>query len=539
MENKKVFEGISKDKFSNKLRMELFNASKNDIDNKQLSNLFKLVDCELTDDSIKELLNYDNFSFPKIKIDNIEILAKINDAKFILGDTDKLNCIQKSVEYYIQIYDQINDLKYLIRALELVRKVKSIFKKRLLKLEEKILQIFPLLESPYYKLRLIENSLFLIQQSSFKDLIDYALVQLNNSYENNDYRNAENYITILNKLRHFNNNESKIQQALCLEKKGDFYISQKEPNTYYPTILTTYTEALKEVKGISINGEFKTRLEQKIKIEQRNHSEMLKKAGIPFQSELNINEIVRNENIEDFKTGLNFILQLPIIETEKLKSKNKEKDKNTFLGHFFKDYLHITNKGTVSGKSNEEDFYFNISKDYYRNSLIKILREIKLIMDFDKQISKDVISTMVINSESLFIPKGREYFFIEGIYQGFQNNFILASHILIPQIENSLKNLIELNGRNATKNTEEIQNDNTLGSILGIEKNNKMLDKICSRNLLLELNSYLVDGNSVNFRNRLCHGLISPLETDYYGIYLWWLTIKMIMQTEKYFETPK
>ena len=78
-----------------------------------------------------------------------------------------------------------------------------------------------------------------------------------------------------------------------------------------------------------------------------------------------------------------------------------------------------------------------------------------------------------------------------------------------------------------------------MGSILNTDKNGKMLDGICDRDLLLELNNFLVDGNGVNFRNRICHGLISPIETEYYGIYLWWITLKMLYQTDKYFSINK
>ncbi|WP_123873016.1 DUF4209 domain-containing protein, partial [Chryseobacterium contaminans] len=124
-------------------------------------------------------------------------------------------------------------------------------------------------------------------------------------------------------------------------------------------------------------------------------------------------------------------------------------------------------------------------------------------------------------------------------YNGFQNNFILASHLLIPQIENSLKSIIESNNRNTILLSEDIQNDNTLGGILSTKENGKMLDGICEKNLLLELNSFLIDGNSVNFRNKISHGLISPLEINYYGIYLWWLSLKMIVQAEEYFKIDK
>lgn len=529
---------IPKDKFSNELGTELFKVSRRDATNNELYNLQKLINCELTDIAIRELLKCEGFILPKTQTENIEILARINDAKFILGDNDKLNCIQKSVGFYIEIYEQINDLKYLIRALELVRKVKSVFEQKLLQLEEKILQVFPLLQSSYFELRLAEAASFLMQESSSKILIDYVITQLDKSYESKDYIDVQNYIIVLNKLGHFNNNESKIQIAFCLEKKADFYISQKKPDTYYPNILRIYTDALKEVKGIPIDEAFKSRLQRKIKIEQSIYFEMLKKIGVPTKSGLSITELVSSQTIVDFKSGFNFLMQFPIIDTAALKSKNEERDKKFFFGHFFKDFVHITNKGTVSGKSNEETYYLNLSREHYRNTTISIIREIKSIMDFDKQVSKDLVSTMIVNYESPFIPEDREYFFIEGIYHGFKNNFVLASHILIPQIENSLKNLIELNGRNTTKLTEEIQNDNTLGSILRVEENNKMLDRICDRDLIIELNNYLVNGNSVNFRNRLCHGLISPFETDYYGIYLWWLTLKMVKQTNEYFTLP-
>ncbi len=300
-----------------------------------------------------------------------------------------------------------------------------------------------------------------------------------------------------------------------------------------------YVEALKEIKGIIVDDEFKNRLQQKIRAEQRIYVETLGKIGVSSQSQLNISELVANLNVIDFKSGFTNMLQFPIIESDVLKSINDRLDKKFFYRQFFGKSVHITNKGTVSGISDIEDHDLIFLRNHFRDRVIATIKEIKYIMDFDRLIPKDLIAEMVVRCESSFIPKDREHLFIEGIYCGFENNFILAAHLLIPQIENSLKHIIELNGRNATKLAEEIQNDNTLGSILGTEENGKMLDGICDRNLLLELNSFLVDGNSINFRNRICHGLISPFEIDYYGIYVWWLVLKMTKQTEIYFTVPK
>lgn len=192
----------------------------------------------------------------------------------------------------------------------------------------------------------------------------------------------------------------------------------------------------------------------------------------------------------------------------------------------------------MGGISNEKEYYNNIIRDYYRKLSIGLIAEIKSIMDGFENLSKELLSELILSTNSSFIPEGREIFFIEGLYNGFENNFIVSSHILIPQIENSLKHIIEINGRNTTRLTDEIQNDNTLGSILSVDQKGKMLDDICDRDLLTELNNFLIDGSGVNFRNRICHGLISKTEVEYYGIYLWWLTLKMLFNTKQFFSQP-
>jgi len=212
---------------------------------------------------------------------------------------------------------------------------------------------------------------------------------------------------------------------------------------------------------------------------------------------------------------------------------------NSSFGQFFDKYVHITGKGTISGSTDEKQFYINLARDHCRNVIIDLVIKITDRMIQKHSMSKNALASFLMTERSPFIPEGREAFFLEGLYLGFQNNFMTAGHLLIPQIENCLKNIVEKNGRNTIKLDEAVQHDNTLGSLLSLKESGNMLDGLCNKDLLSELNSFLIDGNSANFRNKICHGLASPAESYHYGVYVWWITLKMVLLTKEFFEIPK
>lgn len=495
--------------------------------------LFQLLKSELSDNSLKEIkldkndiLSLDNL----IKeVNNKEIVARWNDYKFMVMKENKVSHIQKAVESYLEIYKEVKEVEYMQRALTLIKKAKSIFKDQIEAFTDYSIKEIKQVESSHSKLSLTKSSLFLNQKKFLGELKDYFEDLKMRSFNSNNYSDTKNYIETLSVIKFYTKEKYKIQLALCFEAEADQYNSKKEDNTYYPKILSLYIQSLKELIGVKESLSIKNRLEKKIKKEQLIYSEMLQSAGIKFNNSLK-RETFNSLGVKDFKSGYQTIISLPILPNEKTNYKKP------FLSQFFKDYIHLNNKGAVTGIGDEQTYNFNFSRNWNRNNLISIIREIKIIMDFDKIISKELVYSLLEKSKSKFIPPNRMYLFAEGLYQGFTNNFIISTHILLPQIENSLKDIIEQNGRNTTRFTDDIQNDNTLGSILTIDKSNKMLDGICNRDLLVELNNFLVDGNNINFRNQVCHGLMEPFLIDYFGIYLWWLTLKMSVKTKELFK---
>jgi hypothetical protein len=133
-----------------------------------------------------------------------------------------------------------------------------------------------------------------------------------------------------------------------------------------------------------------------------------------------------------------------------------------------------------------------------------------------------------IVSHSPFVPPGREYLFAKGLYAGLTEDFITSTHILIPQIENSVRYLLRKRGAiTSGLDDKGIQNEHYLTSTL-YPRNYPEITSIFDEDTLFDLQGLLVEHSGSNLRNLMAHGLIndnsflSPLMS-----YLWWLTLRL------------
>ncbi|MEW6496045.1 MAG: DUF4209 domain-containing protein [Cyanobacteriota bacterium] len=131
-----------------------------------------------------------------------------------------------------------------------------------------------------------------------------------------------------------------------------------------------------------------------------------------------------------------------------------------------------------------------------------------------------------IVSHSPFVPPEREYLFAKGLYAGLTGDFFTSTHILIPQIENSIRYLLwEQQGvRVSGLDNRGIQDEHQLTTTLYCPEITSIFDE----DTLFDLKGLLVERAGSNLRNRMAHGLIDdngflhPLMS-----YLWWLTLRL------------
>lgn len=124
-----------------------------------------------------------------------------------------------------------------------------------------------------------------------------------------------------------------------------------------------------------------------------------------------------------------------------------------------------------------------------------------------------------------FVPPDREFIFAHGYLAGFQGEFLKSLHLLIPQVENSLRYILNIQGViTSSLNSDGIQEEFDLRTLLAMPE----LQEIMGEDLIFDLQSLLTSRFGANFRNRMAHGLLDQQAYfSHTAIYIWWLLLRI------------
>jgi hypothetical protein len=138
---------------------------------------------------------------------------------------------------------------------------------------------------------------------------------------------------------------------------------------------------------------------------------------------------------------------------------------------------------------------------------------------------------MDLVAASPFVPQDREPIFARGLLAGLRGDFLVATHLLVPQLENSIRVVFEQHGVvTSTLVGDDVQEDRTLGALLQGQRYRALADAIFGEALAFDLRGVLVERWGANLRNRVAHGLMSTADfTNVQCCYAWWLTLRLVM----------
>lgn len=136
-----------------------------------------------------------------------------------------------------------------------------------------------------------------------------------------------------------------------------------------------------------------------------------------------------------------------------------------------------------------------------------------------------------------FIPPGREGIYIRGLQAGFFGDWLEATHLLIPQLEESLRHFLRQRGvETSTMDASGVQAERDINILLGLPE----VQTILGPDMLFDLRGILIDRFGLNLRNNLAHGLIDG-EAFYQPAvaYLWWLILRLCWIAWKKVQPPE
>jgi hypothetical protein len=125
-----------------------------------------------------------------------------------------------------------------------------------------------------------------------------------------------------------------------------------------------------------------------------------------------------------------------------------------------------------------------------------------------------------------FIPRGHEPIYLKGIVAGFRGDFDIVAHLLVPQIEESIRHVLKNAGHITSKlDSKLIQEQRLLGTLLAMPETTEVF----GRDQVFEMRGLLCEKTGHDLRNRLAHGFLTYNQcwgSDLMNV--WWLVIRLL-----------
>lgn len=323
-------------------------------------------------------------------------------------------------------------------------------------------------------------------------------------------------------------------------KKADSFIAvAKECMGDSPVDMFRYVhfvqKAVQVLKQIAGTEDERKQLLREIEGIQKEAREKIPIQKFSIDHSAEIETIVKQVNNLDKEEGLcYFALFIPMLDAKNLREKTIKMFKDTLFMPFSSGILDYNGKKKavlpdVYGKNNEikEDALLAyMEKDSYIFIDIDskvVIANVKHTLQSNYEITEQDIRKIV--EDSIFVPEDRRVAYTKGLMAGFNNDFLTALSILMPQVDNSIRAFAEMCGEVVYNikedNTEELK---SMNAVLDLPKVKECFDE----SLWFSLNTVFCSKYGLNMRNEVAHGTLNDKYfSSYRALYVWWFVFKL------------
>jgi hypothetical protein len=429
-----------------------------------------------------EICNY--FKSNKRNFEYVSTIARLAEVSLLMGNKDK---IQETINLIFSQLEECNCEKDYSHALEFSKITREIlnYKSEEIVVEER--KAFMKLILNNAKNKYLKDNEYNLHKLMCEEIIKYKKLKLiTDEQEYNLQLEIGKSYELESEYQHGREKKSLINKAHYLEEAMRHYANiglKEKVDEMKKLIKETYNqiEQSDEMKAISFPIEIPHEFIEK-------------------QAELYVST--------DIQDSLDKIAHGPIVpETIKIAEQVRELSKEFPLQSLISKSILSSGK-KVDHSETEEDLY---AMDFNRNYMLHLDVSVELLV---KKIFNILIQEHNFNTEDIMTKFNRwgllsqqNYHLIEaGITRFFEEDYISAIHILVPQFESTLRNLfVQADFATTSIKKGTGQHEETFNQFL----NRKDVKDSLGENIHKLIQIVMVEQSGLNLRNEIAHGLIS------------------------------
>lgn len=501
-----------------------------------------------------EDLNQDELNYLAEILSGIKqpfLKSRIADILWCYYKPKNIKHARTAIENYIKI-DFINfsifNYQHLHRAASLAKSTGQ--QDLIVQIKDKLLSEIqsPTSDWSFHKLQLSE--IFLktdLDKDIYANLSEELLSEAKKfNLKADEFNKIEQHLSLAKKLFDKTKNEDKKVECIYLlaqatEKHGDFKISTSYiiANHFYKLALQIYRDIPRKYRDLYNIEESLNNIENKI----TNSGSLIINEMKSFEVKQDI-FLLQQQNIihvKDKKTifeALCYFSSVSSISYSSILENSKEQMKRYILHHIaFQPVLSQdgrridTIEPLKADNSNYDEVLFKTAiKNFsiYTNiSVFGCILPALEQMQKEHIISKEFLIELCQHSS--IVPQKRAELIANALYYGFERDFATSIHLLSPQVENMIRQLLKKH-KVITTHTDEngIEHENGLSSLVDKEEAKDILGE----DLWFQLQAVFTSSLGANLRNEVGHGLLDD-ETShsYHSIYAWWMILRTIISS--------
>lgn len=347
---------------------------------------------------------------------------------------------------------------------------------------------------------------------------------------------------LLYEIGAISSDEWHFRKAISFESELDYVNIHKAQNTIYPNNVGTIQEAYNEIYSVRMayQGDYE-RIKEKLQKEQKTFHDALTQYGpktvmeVPEEFIKWLDRSLETEKMDNYLDALAYLASFPFPKDSDYERYCKASVEASPMCSFF-GMGAIGDKGQNIGKAEPLEGVKIFAHQFIRLSLTYMVAHVlnKVLAKANAREENVSIEVVLSECKSSYISQDRLPLWVKGIIAGLHGDFIVAAHLLMPQIEHSLALKAESYAGSLTALHNEAHQDEPL-----LARTLEVLKPHMSESLNDEFRFFLNTGADVNCRNNLAHGLWSADQCEYYGQYLWWLAVKLFFREKEFFIDSK